>query len=67
MWQRHSVPLVRADGLLPEEALFNPRPDRGRTLLAKWRMPLDELLPFAVAHELGHALCREVDERRAND
>jgi hypothetical protein len=50
-----------------EEALFNPPADRGRTLLAKWRMPLDELLPFAVAHELGHALCREVDERRAND
>ena len=50
-----------------EEALFNPRPDRARTLLAKFRVPLDELLPFAVAHELGHALCREVDERRAID
>ena len=46
-----------------EEALFNPRPDRARTLLAKYRRPLDELMPFAVAHELGHALCKDVDER----
>jgi hypothetical protein len=50
-----------------EEALFNPRPDRARTLLAKWRMPLDELLPFSVGHELGHALCEEVDEKKANE
>lgn len=50
-----------------EEALFNPRPERARTLLAKFRVPLDELLPFAVAHELGHGLCREVAERRAID
>jgi hypothetical protein len=50
-----------------EEALFNPRPDRARSLLDKWRMPLDALLPFAVGHELGHALCREVDEKRANE
>ncbi|HEX2340215.1 MAG TPA: hypothetical protein VHI98_07020 [Vicinamibacterales bacterium] len=50
-----------------EEALFNPRPDRARTLIAKWRMPLDELLPFSVGHELGHALCEEVDEKKANE
>lgn len=49
-----------------EEALFNYSPDRSRTLLEKWRMPLDELLPFAVLHELGHALCRETDEQRTN-
>jgi hypothetical protein len=47
-----------------EEALFNPSPDRSRTLLAKWRVPLDQLLLVAVAHELGHALCRETDEAR---
>jgi hypothetical protein len=50
-----------------EEALFNPLPDRARTLIAKWRMPLDELLPFSVGHELGHALCKEIDEKRANE
>ena len=47
-----------------EEALFNPSPERSRTLLAKWRVPLDRLLLFAVTHELGHALCRETDEAR---
>ena len=48
-----------------EEALFNAGPARSRTLLEKWRMPLDQLLAFAVAHELGHALCQETDEARA--
>ncbi len=48
-----------------EEALFNAGPERSRTLLEKWRMPLDQLLVFAVAHELGHAVCQETDEARA--
>lgn len=48
-----------------EEALFNAHPARSRTLLEKWRMPLDQLMAFAVAHELGHALCQETDEARA--
>jgi hypothetical protein len=48
-----------------EEALFNAGPERSRTLLEKWRMPLDQLLAFAVAHELGHALCHETDEAKA--
>jgi hypothetical protein len=48
-----------------EEALFNAGPERSRTLLEKFRMPLDQLLMFAVAHELGHALCHEEDEARA--
>ena len=47
-----------------EEALFSADPARSRTLLDKFRMPLDQLLPFAVAHELGHALCREADEAK---
>jgi len=48
-----------------EEALFNASPERARTLLEKWRIPLDQILMFAVAHELGHALCQETDESRA--
>ena len=48
-----------------EEALFNAGPERSRTLLANFRMPLDQLLMFAVAHELGHALCHETDEAKA--
>jgi len=45
-----------------EEALFHPTPGRDRTLLEKWRVPLHDLLAFAVAHELGHALCQVRDE-----
>ena len=48
-----------------EEALFKAGPERSRTLLEKWRMPLDQLLMFAVAHELGHALCQETNEAKA--
>jgi len=47
-----------------EEALFDPDPLRKRTFLERFRMSVEDLLPFAVAHELAHALCREVDERR---
>jgi hypothetical protein len=50
-----------------EEALFTCRADRCRRLLEKWRVPLDALLPFAVTHELAHALCREADERRTHE
>jgi hypothetical protein len=47
-----------------EEALFVPMAERSATLLAKFRLPLDLLLEHAVLHELGHAICEEVDEGR---
>jgi len=50
-----------------EEALFRFDPARSRTLIEKWRTPLDQLLPLAVSHELGHALCRDTDEPRTNE
>jgi hypothetical protein len=49
-----------------EEALFSPMPEPSRTLLQKWRIPLDRLLEYAVTHELGHALCGEADESRVH-
>jgi len=49
-----------------EDALFGAEPLRSRTLLEKWRLPLDELLPFAVAHEMAHAFCHETDESKTN-
>jgi hypothetical protein len=48
-----------------EEAMFNTDPARSRTLLEKWRIPLDQFPKYAVVHELAHALCREADEQRA--
>ena len=47
-----------------DEALFTGDPERSRTFLEKWRIPLDEFLVYTVAHELAHALCRETDEPR---
>ena len=48
-----------------EEALFRPNVDRSRILLEKYRVPLDRLLYLAITHELGHAICHEVDELKA--
>ena len=45
-----------------EETLFRPRADRSRIFLERYRVPLDQLLAIAVAHELAHAMCQEVDE-----
>jgi hypothetical protein len=50
-----------------EEALVAEVPVERRTaLLKKWGMTLPELLDFAVAHELGHVLCNEIDETKAS-
>jgi len=48
-----------------EDALFDADPVRSRTLVERWRVPRDKLLAFAVAHELGHAVCAETDEANA--
>ena len=49
-----------------EEALVTEVPVRGRELLLKWNMSVRDLLDFAIAHELGHALCNDKDEWNAN-
>jgi hypothetical protein len=49
-----------------EEALVTQVPVRGRELLLKWNMSMRNLLDFAIAHELGHALCNDKDEWNAN-
>lgn len=49
-----------------EEALLTEVPGRHRELLLKWNMSMRDLLDFAVAHELGHALCNEKSEWKAN-
>jgi hypothetical protein len=49
-----------------EEALVAEVPDRRRALLHSWGMSMENLLSFAITHELGHALCNEKDEGKAN-
>jgi hypothetical protein len=47
-----------------DEALLMPRSKRKLELIANWNIPFDQLLDFAVSHELGHALCQESDETK---
>jgi hypothetical protein len=49
-----------------EEALVAIVPQRERELLVRWQMSTDDLLELAVAHELGHVLCNEASEAKAN-
>jgi hypothetical protein len=49
-----------------EEALLVPEPKRQIELMSKWGIGSDRLLDLAVTHELGHALCNDPDERRAD-
>lgn len=48
-----------------EEALFVHDPQRTAELIEEWRSSIPELLELAVTHELGHALCAEVNEAAA--
>jgi Zn-dependent peptidase ImmA (M78 family) len=35
-------------------------------LIKQWSLSMDDLLNLAVTHELGHALCNERNERKAD-
>lgn len=48
-----------------DEALFDADPIRSAELVRKFGVPWKELLPLAVTHELGHAVCRDATEARA--
>lgn len=50
-----------------EEALVTPVPGRSAELIRHWESGMDDLLTLAVTHELGHALCAESDEHRADE
>jgi hypothetical protein len=49
-----------------EEALVSPLNVRQLELMEQYSLGMDELLKLAVTHELGHVLCNEKDERKAD-
>ena len=49
-----------------EEALIEPGAMRASELLHDFEIPLNQLLEFAVSHEMGHAACQEANEFIAN-
>jgi hypothetical protein len=69
---RHMDSNIPAFSYLParetfvEEALLLPQSVRGFELSQSWGMSIPDLLSFAIAHELGHALCNDTSEAGAN-
>jgi hypothetical protein len=49
-----------------EEALVSPVTERRVELVRQWSQGMDDLLNLAVTHELGHALCNEKNEKKAD-
>jgi len=49
-----------------EEAPVSPVTLRRIELVRQWSLGTDDLLKLAVTHELGHALCNEKNERKAD-
>lgn len=49
-----------------EEALVDGPPGRVSELMDIWHADRDGLLNLAVRHELGHALCNDENERKAD-
>jgi hypothetical protein len=49
-----------------EQAAFSPSPVRAAELLKEYGVMGNPLLHMAIGHELGHALCNEKDEHRAD-
>jgi hypothetical protein len=52
---------------LMDGALFTGSAGRNKELLERFGMTGPTLVSLAVTHEMGHALCSEKDERRADD
>lgn len=47
-------------------SLLDTESVRGIELRMVWHMPVEDLLDFAIRHELAHAVCNERDESYAN-
>lgn len=61
-----AVTILGDDVTLLDESLITPRPERAAELMNGFKIRLDELLDIAIAHELGHAICHETNEFRAD-
>jgi hypothetical protein len=74
-------PILRSRGLDPdspaftflskrqtyiEESLVAPERERSSELFARWGMPTGTLLNVALTHEMGHGICQDADEEKAN-
>jgi len=49
-----------------EESLVAPERGRSRELFDRWGILTDRLLEIALTHEMGHGICGDADEDKAN-
>ena len=61
-----AITLLDDNTTLLEESLIAPRAERAAELMNSYKIALDQLLDVAVSHELGHAICHEQNEFRAD-
>jgi len=61
-----AVTLLDDYTILLEESLIAPRADRAAELMDSYKIALDQLLDVAISHELGHAICHEENEFKAD-
>ena len=52
---------------LLDSSLFVASAGRSKELLERFRMIGPQLVSLAITHEMGHGVCQETDERRADD
>ena len=45
-----------------EEALLRPSADRAARLMDDFGFPLNQMIDLAITHEMGHAVCRNLNE-----
>ena len=50
-----------------ESSLFSPTATRSAEFLQVFGVTGEALLKFVVNHELGHSICHDPDERKADD
>jgi hypothetical protein len=62
-----AVTILDDDVTLLDESLIKPRPGRAAELINGFKIPMDQLLNVAISHELGHAMCHETNEVRADE
>jgi hypothetical protein len=60
-----AVTLLDDETTLLEESLISPQAGRAAELMGSFKTDLNQLLDVAISHELGHAICREKNEFKA--
>jgi hypothetical protein len=52
---------------LLDSSLFSPSASRNKELMQRFSLMGSALVELAITHEMGHGICQEKDERRADD